>query len=187
MKTTPNYSCRKKIAGSWLTLPAASLLAFGAFFFTACSSDAKKETASTEQEVQLADEPADATATAPAETSDAGTGASGKGVGPVKEVNIAGLDAGLATQGKALFEAKCSACHQVSDQKVVGPGLKGVTERREPEWIMNMILNPAEMTQKDPTAKKLLAEHLTQMTNQDVNEKDARALLEYFRQNDGAK
>jgi hypothetical protein len=43
------------------------------------------------------------------------------------------------------------------------------------------------MTQKDPTAKKLLAEHLTQMTNQNVEEKDARALLEYLRQNDGAK
>jgi hypothetical protein len=52
---------------------------------------------------------------------------------------------------------------------------------------MNMILNPTEMTQKDPQAKALLAEHLTQMTNQNVEEKDARALLEYLRQNDGAK
>jgi hypothetical protein len=42
------------------------------------------------------------------------------------------------------------------------------------------------MTKKDPEAKKLLAEHLTQMTNQNVNEQDARAILEFLRKNDKA-
>ena len=50
---------------------------------------------------------------------------------------------------------------------------------------MNMILNPTEMTQKDPTAKELLATHLTQMTNQNVTQEDARKLLEYLRKIDG--
>jgi len=111
----------------------------------------------------------------------------GKGVGPVKDAGVGGsMDEALVAQGKALFEAKCTACHQLSDQKVVGPGLAGVTERRKPEWIMNMIINPDVMTKEDPTAKKLLAEHLTQMTNQNVNEQDARAILEFLRQNDKA-
>ncbi|MGV3539089.1 MAG: c-type cytochrome [Rufibacter sp.] len=111
----------------------------------------------------------------------------GKGIGPVKTVEVgATIDEALATNGKALFDGKCSACHQLSDQKVVGPGLAGVTNRRKPEWVMNMIINPEEMTKQDPTAKKLLAEHLTQMTNQNVNEQDARAILEYLRQNDKA-
>lgn len=46
---------------------------------------------------------------------------------------------------------------------------------------MNMIINPVEMTQKDPTAKELLGEYMAQMTNQNVGEKEARALLEYLR------
>jgi hypothetical protein len=69
----------------------------------------------------------------------------------------------------------------------VGPALKDVTNRRKPEWIMNMIMNPAEMTQKDPTAKSLLGEYMTQMANQNVDEKGARAILEYFRTNDKKK
>ncbi|MNZ88187.1 Cytochrome c2 iso-2 [compost metagenome] len=93
----------------------------------------------------------------------------------------------MATKGKSVFEAKCSACHKTDDQKIVGPGLKGVTERRTPEWIMNMITNPEEMTKKDPVAKALLEEHLTQMTFQNVTDDEARDILEYLRQNDGAK
>lgn len=109
----------------------------------------------------------------------------GKGVGPVTSVEVGDkIDEALAAEGKTLFEAKCTACHRLTDEKVVGPGLAGVTERRKSEWIMNMVINPEEMTKKDPTAKKLLAEHLTQMTNQNVTEKDARAILEYLRQND---
>src|SRR5688572_2730315 len=154
-----------------------ALLRAGCLFFVSCGGDtAKQETAQTEEPpVELAEDPS-----APAEDT-------GMGTGPVKTVDVSKFDASLADKGKTIFEGKCSACHQLSDQKVVGPGLKGVTERRKPEWIMNMIVNPVEMTQKDPQAKKLLAEHLTQMTNQDIAEPDARALLEYLRQNDGAK
>ncbi len=108
----------------------------------------------------------------------------GKGIGPVKEVTLGPFDQAMADEGKAIFEAKCSACHRTTEEKIVGPGLKGVTKIRKPEWIMNMIINPEEMTKKDPTAMDLLAEHLTQMTNQDVSEADARKLLEYMRQID---
>ncbi|MEO0169795.1 MAG: cytochrome c, partial [candidate division WOR-3 bacterium] len=79
-----------------------------------------------------------------------------------------------------IFKTKCSACHKL-DERYVGPALKGVTKRRTPEWIMNMILNPEEMTKNDPIAKKLLEEYLTQMTFQNVSEDEARAILEYFR------
>ncbi len=108
----------------------------------------------------------------------------GQGVGKFKDITLAALDAKLAENGKTVFEAKCSACHNATDVKKVGPGLKGVTERRKPAWILNMITNPQEMTQKDPTAKKLLEEHLTQMTFQDVSDEQAKEILEYFRQND---
>lgn len=109
----------------------------------------------------------------------------GRGIGPVSSIEISeDIDDALAAEGKSIYESKCSACHTLTADKVVGPGLLGVTEKRKPEWIMNMVINPEEMTKKDPTAKKLLAEHLTQMTNQNINESDARALLEFMRLND---
>ena len=106
-----------------------------------------------------------------------------KGIGPVQNVTVGALDPQLAAHGKELFQSKCSACHKV-EEKYVGPALKGVTQRRTPEWIMNMILNPQEMTEKNPVAKDLLATHFTQMTFQNVTQDDARAILEFFRQND---
>lgn len=106
-----------------------------------------------------------------------------KGIGPVKKVKIGPIKEDLAEQGEKLFEAKCTACHKF-DQRYVGPALGGVTKRRRPEWIMNMILNPAEMVQKDPIAKALLAEHFVTMTFQNVTQPEARALLEYFRHKD---
>ena len=55
-------------------------------------------------------------------------------------------------------------------------------ERRSPEWIMNMILNPEEMMAKDPIALKLLAAYnFAPMANQSLTEEEAREILEYFR------
>ncbi|MEZ0369495.1 MAG: c-type cytochrome [Candidatus Sericytochromatia bacterium] len=121
-------------------------------------------------------------AAAPAETTD-----EGKGVGPVSSVDVAAtVDTALAGEGKKVFEAKCTSCHKF-DVKYVGPALQGVTQRRKPEWIMNMILNPAEMTQKDPEAKKLFGTFLIQMADQHLEQKQARAVLEYFRSIDAKK
>jgi mono/diheme cytochrome c family protein len=143
-------------------------LCFG-LALTGCSGSADgKNAADTSPETEAA--PA---AAAPA--------ASDKGIGPVSAVDLgAGVDKALAEKGKAIFEGKCSACHKL-DQRYVGPALAGVTERRKPEWIMNMILNPAEMVQKDDTAKGLLAEFMTPMPNQNLTQEEARAVLEYFR------
>jgi len=47
---------------------------------------------------------------------------------------------------------------------------------------MNMILNPTEMIEKDSLAQDLFMEFNGQiMTNQQVTEAEARALVEYFR------
>lgn len=109
------------------------------------------------------------------------------GVGPVKEeMKLAPVDAALYTKGEQIFVSKCVACHKFGS-RLVGPPLKDVTKRRRPEWIMNQILNPLEMTQKDKVSKELFAQYLVQMTFQDVSQDDARALLEYMRAVDEGK
>ena len=109
------------------------------------------------------------------------------GIGPVKEeMKLTPVDANLYTKGEQIFSVKCIACHKFNS-RLVGPPLKDVTKRRRPEWIMNQILNPLEMTQQDKDSKELFAQYLIQMTFQDVTQDDARAILEYFRAVDEGK
>lgn len=126
---------------------------------------------------------------APAETPAAPAGGanvdlSNKGIGPVKAVNpplAATPDQALAEKGKELFKLNCTACHKPT-KKFIGPAPKGILERRAPEWVMNMILNPEGMIANDPIAKQLLAEaNGAPMANQHLTEEQARAILEYFR------
>ena len=105
-----------------------------------------------------------------------------KGVGPVKNIEIADkVDQSLADKGKEIYEANCTACHK-PDKKFIGPAPKGVLERRTPEWVMNMIMNPDVMVQEDPLAKELLIEfNGSPMSNQGITREEARAMLEYMR------
>lgn len=118
-------------------------------------------------------------------SADAGDDLSNKGIGPIKTITLPeDIDSELAANGADIFKKMCSACHKM-DKKFVGPAIAGVTERRSPEWIMNMILNPEEMIKKDPIAKKLLIEsNMAVMANQGLKEDEARAIVEYFRQYD---
>jgi cytochrome c len=107
-----------------------------------------------------------------------------QGIGPVKNLDLDDeLVEVYVTRGENIFDAKCTACHKF-EERYVGPPVAGITKRRTPEWIMNMILNPEEMGKKDPIANELLAEYMTQMTNQNITEDEARYLLEYFRHYD---
>jgi len=105
-----------------------------------------------------------------------------KGVGPITSVDLAAdIDQSMATHGQDVFKKMCTACHR-PDKKFIGPAPTGILERRTPEWVMNMILNPEEMVKNDPLAKDLLIEfNGSPMANQNLSEEDARAVLEYFR------
>ncbi len=97
------------------------------------------------------------------------------------------LDAPMADAGEKIVSVKCSACHKLTDEKLVGPGWKGVTARHKPEWIMNFITNTDKMIDKDPKAQAMLELCLVRMPNQNLSDDDARHLLEFMRKNDGLK
>lgn len=109
-----------------------------------------------------------------------------KGIGEIKHVDLnSPLNADMVAKGSGIYDMKCSACHKLTDMRVVGPGWKGVTDRRTPEWIMNMTLNVDVMLDKDPEAQALLKECLVRMPNQNLTQEDARSVLEFMLQNDG--
>lgn len=111
-----------------------------------------------------------------------------RGEGKFKNVEVSNkLNTTMAAAGEKIYGVKCSACHKLSDEKLVGPGWKGVTTRHKPEWIMNFISNPDAMLDKDPKAQAMLELCMVRMPNQNLNDEDARNILEYMRKNDGIK
>lgn len=97
------------------------------------------------------------------------------------------LNAAWITGGKVQYDTKCMPCHKLDGTKLVGPGWAGVTKRRTPVWIMNMICNTDFMLSQDAEAQKQLELCLVRMPNQNVSVEDARKLLEFMRSNDGEK
>ncbi|MBI1341572.1 MAG: c-type cytochrome [Terrimonas sp.] len=97
------------------------------------------------------------------------------------------LDTTMVHAGKAIYELKCQSCHRLTEDKLVGPGWKNVTKRRQPLWIMNMITNVEMMLESDPEAQKLLELCLVRMPNQNLNREEARQVIEFMRNNDGEK
>ncbi|MCB0802859.1 MAG: cytochrome c [Flavobacteriales bacterium] len=140
------------------------------------SKDESKETTVAKEEAPVEEKAAEDVK--PSERVDLST----KGVGPIKDLGeLPPIDEKMVKEGLELFQAKCTACHKAKS-KFIGPALKGVTEMRTPEWIMNMILNPTEMVEKDPLAKELLVEfNGSPMANQNLTEDEARKILEFFR------
>lgn len=142
------------------------------------------------------DKPAESgDATASAETTStteaaAPAEASKDGIGKFTSENFDGkdaFDAALAAKGKEIVDVKCASCHNITEERKVGPGWKGVTDRRSAAWVMNFIMNPQPMIDSDPQAKALFEEFLTPMPNQNLTEDDAKAIYMYMRELDGKK
>ena len=111
-----------------------------------------------------------------------------RGEGKFTKVDVAsGLDAKMLEAGTKVYTVKCSACHKLTGEKLVGPGWTGVTKRHSAEWIMNFVTNTDAMLNKDPKAQALLEICLVRMPNQNVSDEDARGIYEFMRKNDGIK
>lgn len=103
------------------------------------------------------------------------------GIGPVTSVvDLGELNMEWVDQGRQIFEMKCEMCHTMNN-RIVGPPLGDIMERRSAAFVMNMILNPQEMTNKHPEGQRLLREYMTIMPFQNVQRDEARAIVEYLR------
>lgn len=111
-----------------------------------------------------------------------------RGEGKFTHVDVSStLDATMADAGNKVYTVKCSACHKLTDEKLVGPGWKGVTQRHTAEWIMNFVTNTDDMLTKDPKAQAMLEICLVRMPNQHLTDQEARDVYEFMRKNDGVK
>jgi len=147
-----------------------ALLISGSLFFVACSNEEKSKEETT----------------APKPSADQ-TEVHGTEVKPGDVTLTTPLNQEWVNAGKATYELKCQSCHKLTDERLVGPGWSGVTKRREPHWIMNMITNVEMMLETDPEAQKLLEQCMVRMPNQNLSKEQAREVIEFMRSNDGVK
>ena len=81
----------------------------------------------------------------------------------------------------ALFHQKCSKCHTIGKGDRVGPDLKGVTGKREKNWLVGFISRPGEYLDTDPVAKELLEKYNgVRMDDAGLNAQQAEGLLTYI-------
>ncbi len=145
-------------------------------FVFSCGGDGKKKEDATPKEVEVEKVPEKIDITK-AYMDD-------KGVGTITSVEIGeNINEELVNLGLETYKTNCTACHKLK-KKYIGPALDGITERRSPEWIMNMIMNPELMLEKNELAKALITEYNAPMANQQMTEEQARAILEFFRSKD---
>jgi cytochrome c2 len=146
----------------------------------ACGSNSG-ENSSPDQAAGASTEPATSTTKDPAYDAK-------RGVGKFTNVEVSPkLDEAMAASGQKVYDVKCSSCHKLTDEKLVGPGWKGVTTRRSATWVMNFVTNTEEMLSKDPAAQAQLELCLVRMPNQNLSDEEARNIYEFQRKNDGVK
>ncbi len=83
--------------------------------------------------------------------------------------------------GEVTFQQKCSACHQTGSDRLVGPGLAGVTTRRDHAWLKLFIMQPDQMLASgDSIANALLQEYQVPMPNLGITDAEAEALIVFL-------
>ena len=159
------------------------LIGLATITIISCGGDKKIESSTESKSAEAS------SASAESESTSSGDYDPKRGLGKYDEsnVDVSKFDATMAAEGKKIAEVKCTSCHKPTEEKLVGPGWKGVTTRQTPYWIMNFISNPDPMISVDPELQKQLEICLVRMPNQGLNETEARQILEYMREIDGAK
>ena len=159
------------------------LIGLATITIISCGGDKKIESSTESNSAEAS------SASAESESTSSGDYDPKRGLGKYDEsnVDVSKFDATMAAEGKKIAEVKCTSCHKPTEEKLVGPGWKGVTTRQTPYWIMNFISNPDPMINVDPELQKQLEICLVRMPNQGLIETEARQILEYMREIDGAK
>lgn len=150
---------------------------FAAFLFFSCSNEPKTKAINKKEIKQEL-------------VSDTTKVYEGKGIGKFSNYEISSvLNERLANAGEKIYFSKCQSCHKLTNEKLIGPGLKDVTKRFKPEWVLNFITNTDEMLNKDEMAMELLKEAngARMIVASPVDEQEAKSLFEFMRKNDESK
>jgi cytochrome c2 len=91
-----------------------------------------------------------------------------------------------AADGKAIYKQNCAVCHALTDQKLAGPGLKGIADRApKGDWLVKWVKNNTKMIKEgDAYANKIYKENgNAAMTVFEgvLSDEDINAVVEYIK------
>lgn len=85
-------------------------------------------------------------------------------------------------EGEKLYEKHCVQCHKIN-QKLVGPALAGINQKKSEEWLIPWIQNSQEVIESgDEYAVEIYNEYnQTIMPPMPLNEKEVKSVLAYIK------
>jgi cytochrome c551/c552 len=85
--------------------------------------------------------------------------------------------------GETLFKANCASCHSSGENKVIGPGLKGIHERRDIDWLIKWTKNSQALIKAgDEYAVKIFNEYnKVVMPPQNLTDEEIIAIYDYVK------
>ncbi len=88
-----------------------------------------------------------------------------------------------AQTGESIFKATCAACHKISNQRFVGPGLANIHERHSIDWFSKFVTSSQTVIKSgDAYAAKLFEEYNSViMPDQPLSDADLKSLFEYIK------
>lgn len=90
------------------------------------------------------------------------------------------------SSGEQIFRTRCSSCHTVGNtepgQPGIGPDLLGVTQQRDPSWLIRWLKEPDQMlAEKEPLASLLYEQYnRLAMPNMRLGDTEITALITYL-------
>lgn len=86
------------------------------------------------------------------------------------------------SRGEELFRSRCDSCHSLGTESRLGPGLQGVTNRRDKAWLTRWLKTPDQMlAEKDIIAIELFKQYKQlPMPNLRLSDADVNALITYM-------
>ena len=99
---------------------------------------------------------------------------------------VVGCNLALAASGEEIFKTKCTLCHTYGEGNKIGPDLKGVTKKRKPDWLKNMIKDPQGWVAKDAEAKKLFEEFkkIPMVVVPALKDDEIKAVIDFLKKKD---
>jgi mono/diheme cytochrome c family protein len=86
-------------------------------------------------------------------------------------------------EGKSIFMTRCAGCHNVN-QRLTGPALAGVHERRSIEWIISFVKSSQTMVKsgdKDATAIFEQFNKIPMPDHSDLSDDNIKQIVEYIK------
>lgn len=90
-----------------------------------------------------------------------------------------------AKTGDEIFNSNCMTCHMLSDKSMTGPGLNGLLERRDPEWVAKWIRNSQELINSGDEEAIAIYEEYNEMMMPayDLSDDEMADLIKYIDEN----